>query len=74
MKKIELTPAEIDIIEVCERMGVGYDPVTKEQKEAMMSVIDKAEALMHELKAYEESGDDLVKWFYNKYKEQQAKA
>jgi hypothetical protein len=25
---------------------------------------------MEELDAYEESGDDVVKWFYDKYKDQ----
>ena len=72
MEKIELTPAEIEAIEVGERMGVGYDPVTEEEKRAMMSVIDKAEALMRKLNAYDELNGNLVLWFYNKYKEQQA--
>lgn len=39
---------------------------------AIDEVIEMADNLMEELEAYEESGDNLVLWFYNKYKEQQA--
>ena len=38
----------------------------------MNSVMEKANALMDELEAYEESGDDVVKWFYDLYKKQTA--
>ena len=30
----------------------------------------KPEALLDELDAYDEMGDDLIKWFYGKYKSQ----
>ena len=44
--------------------------MTEEQREIFGCVIDKAEALEEELDAYEESGSDLIRWFYAKYKTQ----
>lgn len=35
----------------------------------LRKVIDKAEALMRELNAFEESGDDLIEWFFAKQRE-----
>ena len=46
-----------------------YD-VTEEEQAALSSVIDKAYDLMEELDAYEESGEDVIKWFYEKYNNQ----
>lgn len=46
---------------------------TEEEMKALCNVIDKAEALMHELKAYEESGDDMMAWFLEKYEAQEKK-
>ena len=71
MKKIELTDKELDVIK--QQLNGEFDRVLApdEDKDALMSVIDKAEDLMRELKAYEELGGDLMKWFYNKYKEQE---
>jgi hypothetical protein len=72
MTRIELTDDEIKIIEKQLRGDLTAFNATEEEQILMCSVVDKAEALMHELKAYEESGEDVIKWFYNKYKEQQA--
>lgn len=71
MKKIELTDKELDVIK--QQLHGEFDRVLApdEDKDTLMSVIDKAENLMHELKAYEELGGDLMAWFYNKYKEQE---
>lgn len=74
MTKIELTPDEIKIIEKQLSGKLTAFNATEEEQTLIVSVIDKAEALMFELEAFEESGDDLVDWFYKKYKEQQAKA
>ena len=71
MKIIELSKAEIEMIEYYERDEYFHDTMTEEQREIFGGVIDKAEALMHEEKAYEESGSDLIRWFYTKYKAQQ---
>ena len=44
------------------------------EREVIDKVIDDATALMAELDAYDESGNDLIEWYYNKYKAQQAEA
>lgn len=69
-KKIELSKEELEVIEKQIKGGVGYEPETDEEKELMMGVIDKADALMRELDAFDELGESLVGWYYNKYKEQ----
>ncbi len=71
MKKIELSKAEIETIELYERDEYFHDTMTEEQREIFGGVIDKAEALEEELDAYDESGDDLIRWFYAKYKAQE---
>lgn len=70
MTKIELSPGEIRVIEKQLRGDLTFN-ATDEEQELMCSVVDKADALMFELEAFDESGDDLIEWFYNKYKEQQ---
>lgn len=70
MAKIELTKEEIEVIELQLALKIDIDTVTEEQKKLLMGIIDRAEALMFELNAVEESGDDLIAWYYNKYKEQ----
>lgn len=72
MKKIELTDRELEVLK--QQLNGEFDRVLapEEDKDTLMIVIDKAENLMHELKAYKESGDDLMAWFYNKYKEQES--
>ena len=72
MTKIELTDDEIKIIEKQLRGELTSFNATEEEQVIMCAVVDKAEALMHELEAYEESGEDLIQWFYDKYKAQQA--
>lgn len=71
MAKIELSQKEIEIIELFIAEKVDIETVaTEEQKELLMGVIDKADALMEELNAYEELDGNLVKWYYDKYKAQ----
>lgn len=71
MTRIELSEIEIRVIEL--QLKEKFDPfsATEEEQDAMNSVMEKADALMEELDAYEESGDDVIKWFYDKYKQQQ---
>lgn len=71
MKKIELTEKEIEVIG--QQLAGEFDRVfaPEEDKAALMSVIDKADALMEELDAYDELDDDLILWFWNKYQEQE---
>lgn len=71
MKKIELTEKEIEVIG--QQLAGEFDRVfaPDDDKAALMSVIDKAGALMEELDAYDELDDDLILWFWNKYQEQE---
>lgn len=73
-KKIELTELELAMLERDLRGEFFPHDQTDEENKAFARVIDKADKLMHELKAYEESGDNLMVWFYNKYKQQQEEA
>lgn len=71
MEKIELTKGEIEIVELFLAEKIDIETVaTDEQKELLMGVVDRAEALMEELNAYDELDDNLVGWYYNKYKHQ----
>ena len=71
MTKIELTHDEVMVIKKQLSGSLTAFNATEREQNLMCSVVDKAEALMEELEAYDESGDDLIQWFYNKYKEQQ---
>ena len=71
MAKIELTEKEIEVVELFLAEKVDIETVaTDEQKELLMGVTDRAEALMDELNAYDELDDNLIKWYYDKYKSQ----
>ena len=72
MRRVELSKKEIEIIE--RQLNGKFDPfdANDEDKAVMSGIIDKAESLMNELEAWEESGDDMIKWFYDKFKEQQS--
>ena len=72
MEKIVLTEKEIEVIDLFLAEKVDIESVaTDEQKELLMGVTDRAEALMEELNAYDELDDNLIKWYYDKYKAQQ---
>ena len=71
MEKIVLTEKEIEIIDLFLAEKIDIETVaTDEQKELLMGVTDRAEALMDELNAYDELDDNLIKWYYDKYKAQ----
>ena len=75
MEKIVLTEKEIEVIDLFLSEKVDIETVaTDEQKELLMGVTDRAEALMEELDAYDELDDNLIKWYYDKYKAQQSAA
>ena len=40
-------------------------------QEVLGGVIDKADALMEELDAYDELEGDLIEWYWNKYQAQE---
>lgn len=71
MKIIQLTALEYEVLEKEVSKKFSEKLATEEELSAMVSVIHKAEALMHELEAYDESGDDLMLWFWNKYQAQE---
>ncbi len=69
--KISLTPLELKVIEeylANEKKGIliEYDTST-ETGQAFMSVVNKADNLMGELKAFDETDESLIEWFYQKY-------
>ena len=72
MEKIILSEKEIEVIKKQLSGKIEVHSATEEEQKFLMDVIDKAEALEEELDAYDESGDDLIEWFYNKYKEQES--
>ena len=72
MGKIILSEKEIEVIKKQLSGKIEVHSATEEEQKFLMDVIDKAEALEEGLDAYDESGDDLIEWFYNKYKEQES--
>lgn len=74
MEKIELTPLELEMLERFLH-GEFFPPEqTDEENKAFANVIEKADALMEKLDAYDELDDSLMAWFYDKYKTQEANA
>ena len=69
MKKIELSADEIKVIKQQLNGEIEVWNATDYQKKHLMSVIHKAEALDEEL-GYEEF-DDMIQWFWDKYKAQE---
>ena len=69
MEKIELNEREIKVIK--QHLKGNFDRVSapEEDKVALMGVIKKAEELDEEL-GYEEY-DDMILWYWNKYKAQE---
>ena len=67
--KIEFTPQEIQILESYER-GELENPAG-ETKEIIGKLAEKALAYERETKS-EDDPDDLLLWYFDKYKEQQA--
>lgn len=70
-QQIILTDEEKNIIE--KQLNKKLNPFFMEdrEREVIDKVIDDANALMLELDAYDELDDDLIAWYYNKYKAQQ---
>ena len=68
MEKIVLSEDEKVVIEMQLRGEIEIDTATEDQQQLLMGVINKAEKLMDETD--EDPGDDLIAWFYEKYKAQ----
>lgn len=71
MEKIILSEKEIDVIQKQLNGEIEVHSATEEEQQLLMGVIDKADALLEELDAYEELNGNLILWFYNKYQEQE---
>lgn len=70
-KRIELTPLELAMLKR-DLAGEFFPPEqTDEENKALANVIEKADNLMEELDAYDELGDSLMQWFYDKYQAQE---
>ena len=70
-KKIILTDEEKAVIEKQLKGELNAFFMEDREREIIDKVIDDANALMTELDAFDEMGDDLVKWYYDKYKAQE---
>ena len=71
-EKITLTDLELAVLKK-DIAGEFFPPeATDEERKAMASVIDKADAYCEELDAYDEIGESLMVWFLNQYEAQQA--
>lgn len=70
-EKITLTELELTVLKK-DIAGEFFPPeATEEERKALASVIDKADAYCEKLDAYEEIGESLMVWFLNQYEAQQ---
>lgn len=67
---ITLTDKQIEVINKYLDGQISMFGTSEEDMAAMNEVIEIAEDLQDELEAYEESGDDLIRWFWGKYNDQ----
>lgn len=74
MKKIELSQAEIEVIEKHLRGEIGNFTATPEEQQMLTKLLSDAETLQDELDAIdevmEEPDCDILSWYLKKYREQ----
>ena len=70
-KKIILSDEEIAIIE--KQLNGQFSPLesTYKERQTFNRIIQSAETLCNELDAYDDVGDSLLQWYYDKYKAQE---
>jgi hypothetical protein len=70
-KKIILSDEEIAIIE--KQLNGQFSPLesTNKERQTFNRIIQSAETLCNELDAYDDVGDSLLQWYYDKYKAQE---
>ena len=68
--KIELTEAEKEVIQKYFNGEITAFGTSEEDMQTMSGVINKAEDLMHELEAYDDAQEDMVKWYWELYETQ----
>lgn len=71
MDAINLTELEYKVLEQDIKGEFSDFDATEEELRAMVSVINKADALMDELGASDELDENLLLWFWDKYQAQQ---
>lgn len=71
MSNINLTELEYKVLEQDIKGEFSDFDATEEELRAMVSVINKADALMDELGASDELDENLLLWFWDKYQAQQ---
>lgn len=69
-KKIILTDEEKAVVEKYFNGELNTFFMEDSERKVIDKVIEDAHALMVELDAFDELGNDLVKWYYNKYQAQ----
>ena len=69
-----LTDEEIAVIEKQLKGELNAFFMEERERDLIDKIIEDATALMQELDAYDESGNDLIACYYNKYKAQQPEA
>lgn len=72
MDKIELTATELKVLDEYFAGEIGMFTATEEQMTVIRNLNDRAGALMRKLDAWDELGEDMLGWYYNKYLEQRA--
>lgn len=72
MDKIELTATELKVLDEYFAGEIGMFTATEEQMTVIRNLNDRAGALMDKLDAWDELGEDMLGWYYNKYLEQRA--
>lgn len=71
-KKIILSDKQIELIESELKGEFAPYSATPEEQKLFGQVMDDANELVKELNAFDEINGNLLQWYYNKYKEQQA--
>jgi len=71
-EKITLTELELEMMKK-DIAGEFFPPeATDEERKALASAIDKADAYCEKMDAYEDIGDSLMVWFLKQYEAQEA--
>jgi len=69
-KKINFSDAEKEVIQKYFNGEITAFGTSEEDMKTMSGVIKQAENLMHDLEAYDEASEDMIKWFWEKYNSQ----
>lgn len=73
-KKIELSELEKTVIQKQLNGEIQAFVNTEEERKVLTKIVADAEALLEEEDAYEEMGDDMILWYWNRYKAQESNA